>query len=75
MHFINRSPQLWLPQIHIATFVSDVADIEVPDKDISAVSYADVPQTDQAKADDKHVSKVCLWLDSLLHPDGMSDSP
>ena len=66
MHFINRSPQLRLPQIHIATFVSDVADIEVPDEDVSSASYADVPRTDQAKADDERVSKVRSWLDSLL---------
>ena len=74
MHFINRSPQLRPPQIHIATFVSDVADIEVPNEDVSSVTYADVPRTDQAKADDERVSKVRSWLDLLLRPDGISDS-
>ena len=73
MHFINRSPQLRPPQIHIATFVSDVADIEVPSEDVSSASYADVPWTDQVKADDECVSKVRLWLDSLLRPDGISN--
>ena len=74
MHFINRSPQLRLPQIHIAMFVSDIADIEVPSEDVSSASYADVLWTDQAKADDERVSKVRSWLDSLLRPDVISDS-
>ena len=74
MHFINQSPQLQPPQIHIATFVSDVANIEVRDEDVSSASYADIPRTDQAKADDERVSKVRSWLDSLLCPDGISNS-
>jgi hypothetical protein len=63
-----------MPQIDIATFVSDVADIEVPDEDVATGSYADIPRTDQAKADDERVSKVHSWLDSLLRPHGISDS-
>ena len=74
MHLINRSPPIQTPQIDIATFVSDVAEMEIPTEDISAASYADVPRTAQAKADDVRVDKVRSWLDSLIRPDDISDS-
>jgi hypothetical protein len=74
MHLINRSPSVPTSQASIAIFVSDVADIELPQEDVSATSYANVPRSDQANADDNRLCKVRLWLDSLVRLDNVSDS-
>ena len=74
MHFINLTPPFQTPQIYIATFVADVADVEVPEEATTAASYADVPRTAQAQAEDDRVDKVRQWLDSLTRPDNVSDS-
>ena len=42
--------------------------------DTSPASYTDVPRTLQAKAEDKRVAKICLWLNSLARPLDISDS-
>ena len=74
MHMINSSrPQPWLP-ILVAMFAAEVADIELPTKETSPASYADVPRILQAEAEDKWVAKVRLWLDSLVRPSDISDS-
>ena len=53
MHMINSSrPQPWLP-ILVAMFAAEVADIELPTKETSPASYADVPRILQAEAEDK----------------------
>ena len=57
-----------------STFVAEVADIEPPTEETSPASYADVPRTLQAEAEDKRVGKVRLWLDSLARPSDISDS-
>jgi Integrase zinc binding domain/RNase H-like domain found in reverse transcriptase len=74
MHMINSPrPRPWL-QISVATFAAEVADIEPPTEETSPASYADVPRTLQAEAEDKRVTKVRLWLDSLARPSDISDS-
>ena len=74
MHMINSPrPRPWL-QISVTTFAAEVADIEPPTKETSPASYADVPRTLQAEAEDKRVDNVRLWLDSLVRPSDISDS-
>ena len=53
MHMINSPrPRPWL-QISVATFAAEVADIEPSTEGTSPASYADVPRTLQAEAEDK----------------------
>ena len=74
MHMINSpQPRPWL-QILVATFAVEVADINLPSEETSPASYADVPRILQAKAEDKRVAKVRLWLDLLVRPSDISDS-
>ena len=66
-------PRPWL-QISVAMFAAEVADINPPTEETSPASYADVPRTLQAEAEDKRVAKVRLWLDLLVRPSDISDS-
>ena len=74
MHMINNEAHAIAPPTTFATFIEEIADIELPPDEGAFTSYDDVPRSLKAQFADDRLPLVRDWLDTLVRPSNMSDA-
>src|SRR5713226_4601894 len=74
MHMINSDVYAKRPQASMATFVAEIAEMEVPRDVEGELSYDEVDRNLGAKLANERLVMVREWLKTLMRPADMSDT-